>query len=157
MAMSRIFTHTTATYKFYWFIGILDLYIRKKRTRINAWDIMIEMVANAWYPACYFHLSFGKSESLYNAITVIQKKRDIPISISPKELSEWLHANINNEFIVSTLRSLLYNVPYRFLSPWIRTDDNDEMVLRSQKFENDCLYKIEKAEGNKMWIELNTA
>ena len=73
MAMSRIFTHTTATYKFYWFIGILDLYIRKKKTRINAWDIMIEMVANAWYPACYFHLSFGKSESLYNAITVIQK------------------------------------------------------------------------------------
>ena len=153
-ALSRVFSHTTATYKFYWFIGILDLFVKEGKTRIDVWDIMIEMVANAWYPVCYFHLSFGKSESLYEAIWTIQRARNIPISLSPKELSDWLHANIHDEFVSSTLRFLMNNVPYRFLSPWIRTDNDDEMVARSLTLENGCLYRLVKEDGA-MWIELN--
>ena len=153
-ALSRVFIHTTATYKFYWFIGILDLFVKKGKIKIDVWDIMIEMVANAWYPVCYFHLSFGKSESLYEAIRTIQRARHIPISLSPKELSDWLHANIRDDFVSSTLRFLMNNVPYRFLSPWIRTDDNDEMIRRSSDLENGCLYRLVK-EDRTMRIELN--
>lgn len=153
-AMSRVFSHTTATYKFYWFIGILDLLVKKGKTRMNVWDIMIEMVANAWYPVCYFHLSFGKSESLYEAILTIQRARGIPINLSPRELSDWLHENIHDDFVLGTLRFLMNNVPYRFLSPWIRTDNDDEMVVRSLNLENGCLYRLVKESGM-MWIEIN--
>ena len=153
-ALSRVFSHTTATYKFYWFIGILDLFVKRGKTRMDVWDIMIEMVANAWYPVCYFHLSFGKSESLYEAIWTIQQERNIPINLSPKELSDWLHANIHDDFVSSTLRFLMNNVPYRFLSPWIRTDNDDEMVARSLTLENNCLYRIVK-DSRTMSIELN--
>ena len=41
---------------------------------MNVWEIMILMVANAWYPVNYFRLSFGKSESLYDAILKLQKE-----------------------------------------------------------------------------------
>lgn len=155
-AMSRVFSHTTATYKFYWFIGLLDLFVKQGKTRMDVWDIMIEMVANAWYPVCYFHLSFGKSESLYEAIITMQRTRGIPINMSPRELSDWLHENIHDEFVSSTLRFLMNNVPFRFLSPWIRTDDNDEMVARSLNLENGCLYRLEK-NNEGMWVELNPA
>ena len=58
--MSRIFDNTVATYKYYWFENILDLFVLKGKTRMDIWDIMVEMVVKAWYPACFFHLSFGK-------------------------------------------------------------------------------------------------
>ena len=152
--LSRIFNHTTATYKFYWFIGILDLLVKKRKTRINIWDIMIEMVANAWYPVCYFHLSFGKLESLYDAILKIQRERNVPINKSPSDLAQWLHDNLNDSFITDTLSFLMINVPYRFLSPWISTPNNLQMMNRSQSFENNCLYRLVK-DNQTIWVELN--
>ena len=70
--LNRIFDKTVATYKFYWFLGILELYVKQGKTRMNVWEIMILMVANAWYPVNYFRLSFGKSESLYDTILKLQ-------------------------------------------------------------------------------------
>ena len=55
---------------------------------------MISMVANAWYPVNYFRLSFGKSESLYDAIITPQREYNIPINISINELTELLQALI---------------------------------------------------------------
>ena len=152
--ITRIFSHTTATYKFYWFIGLLDLLARKGRTRMDVWDIMIEMVANAWYPVCYFQLSFGKTESLFDAIMLLQRTRHIPLNISPRELSEWLHDNLNDPFVTDTFGFLMNNVPYRFLSPWINTPNNNEMMRRSQSLENDCLYSLTRDERT-MWLDIN--
>ena len=55
---------------------------------------MISMVANAWYPVNYFRLSFGKLESLYDAIIKPQREYNIPINISINELTELLQALI---------------------------------------------------------------
>lgn len=152
-AMGRIFQRTTAAYKFYWFIGLLHL--SQHKAMFSAWEIVAEMVANAWYPVCYFHLSLGKIESLYDAILSIQKERNIPINTTTTELSKWLNENMSDPFVKSTLRVLLNNVPYRFLNPWIPTNDDDEMVRRSQEFENNCLYRI-VWEEDEMFIELNS-
>lgn len=54
--LNRIFDKTVATYKYYWFLGILDLFVKQGKTRMNVWDIMINMVANAWY--CELFSSF---------------------------------------------------------------------------------------------------
>ena len=48
------------------------------------------------------------------------------------------------------------NVPFRFLRPWINTSDDRQTVIRSQTFENGCLYKLEKKPGA-LWVELNPA
>lgn len=151
--MSRVFNRTTATYKFYWFIGLLDLVVKKGKLRMSVWDIMIEMVANAWYPICYFHLSFGKLDSLCAAIEQIRQTFNIPINTKHDDLSKWLHENIKSKELISAIKVLERNVPYRFLRPWIDTSDDDETVIRSQAFENDCLYRIVKDET--MWIEIN--
>lgn len=52
--LNRVFDKTVATYKYYWFLGILDLCVKQGKTRMNVWDVMIAMVANAWYPVIFF-------------------------------------------------------------------------------------------------------
>lgn len=73
--LNRVFDNTTATYKYYWFLGILELFVKQGKTRISMREMAISMIANAWYPVNYFRLSFGKSESLYDAILALQKER----------------------------------------------------------------------------------
>ena len=93
--LNRVFDKTVATYKYYWFLGILDLYVKQGKTRMNVWEIMISMVANAWYPVNYFRLSFGKSESLYEAILTLQRENNIPINIGVSDLTDMLHLTEN--------------------------------------------------------------
>lgn len=112
------------------------------------------MVANAWYPVNYFRLSFGKSESLYEAILALQRENNIPINIGIKDLIILLQALTQRPEIRKQLNFLQLNVPFRFLRPWIDTSDDREMVKRSQTFESGCLYKLEKENGT-LWIELN--
>lgn len=136
--LNRVFDKTVATYKYYWFLGILDLCVKQGKTRMNVWDIMIAMVANAWYPVIYFRLSFGKSESLYEAIWALQKEYNIPINISIRDLTDLLHELVQRADVRKRLNFLQMNVPFRFLRPWIDTSDDRQTVVRSQSFENGC-------------------
>ena len=153
--LTRIFKNTSATYKFYWFIGILDLYVKKEMKRMSIWDLMVEMTANAWYPVSYFRLSFGKSDSLRDAIISLQEVNDIPMNINPNELRKWLHNHKNDTMVRRTLDFLPKNVPYWFLRPWIDVADTKEIMRRSQSLENNCLYKLTKEEDT-IWVELNS-
>lgn len=152
--LTRIFKNTSATYKFYWFIGILDLYVKHGMTRMNIWDIMVEMAANAWYPVSYFRLSFGKNDSLRDAIISIQEANNIPMNITPNELRKWLNNHKNDTLVKRTLEFLPKNVPYWFLRPWIDVADTKEIMHRSQSLENNCLYKLTK-EDDTTWVDLN--
>ena len=152
--LNRVIDNTVATYKYYWFLGILDLYVKQGKERMNVWDITVSMVANVWYPVNYFKLSFGKSELLYDAILTLQKEYNIPINISIAELSTLLQGLIQQREVRKLLNFLQQNVPFRFLRPWIDTSDDRDTVVRSQSFENGCLYKLER-EGRNLWIELN--
>lgn len=152
--LTRIFKNTSATYKFYWFMGILDLYVKRDMTRMNIWDIMVEMTVNAWYPVSYFRLSFGKSDSLCDAIISLQEVHQLPMNINLNELRKWLHSHKNDTQVRQTLSFLPKNVPYWFMRPWIDIADTKEIMRRSQSFENNCLYKLTK-DDDTIWVELN--
>ena len=47
--LSRVFNSTTATYKFYWFQSLLQMHNEEGAYRMNVWDLVIRMVANAWF------------------------------------------------------------------------------------------------------------
>ena len=66
--LGKIFSNTVATYKFFWFVSIMQIHAKTDNPRISVWDIVIRMVANAWYPIHYIRLSFGKSDSLFETI-----------------------------------------------------------------------------------------
>lgn len=152
--LGKVFTKTVATYKFFWFVSILQIHARTGNLRINVWDIVIRMVANAWYPIHYFRLSFGKSDSLFDIVMELQEITQIPIDANAESIIEALAARMEDRQIQRLLRTLTLNVPYRFLRPWINTSDDREMVNRSQSLENGCLYSLHKENGE-FYIMIN--
>lgn len=37
--LNRVFDKTVATYKYYWLLGILDLFVKQGKTRMNVWEM----------------------------------------------------------------------------------------------------------------------
>ena len=152
--IGKIFDKTVATYKYFWFLSIMQIHANTGNLNINVWDIVTRMVANAWYPIHYFRLSFGKTDSLYDIVTQLHKEINIPIDAGVEAVIEGIREYNESPLVKKLLRTLTLNVPYRFLSPWINTSDDREMIRRSQLLENDCLYSIHK-EGKDFYININ--
>ena len=138
--LSQIFDNTTATYKFYWFVALLDIVVKERKTKMSFWEIIAGMLAESWYPIHYFKLSFGKSDSLFDKSLEIQNTFQISIESDKEKIKKYLLENLNET--KRFLRVFTINVPYRFLSPWIKYTYDDDVVAKSQRFENSCLYAI---------------
>jgi len=149
----QIYNNTVATYKFYWFVSLLDIYVKTRRRQISFWEIIVGMITEAWYPIHYFRLSFGKSDSLYEQTIELQKELNIPIDADKNEIKSRIISNIGNPEVKKLLRIFTFHVPYRFLSPWINYTTKKEVVTLSQSFTNNCLYAIngENIEINQNW------
>ena len=153
--LSRVFNNTSATYKFYWFVSLLDIVVKERKTKMSFWEIIAGMVAESWYPIHYFKLSFGKSDSLYVQSMALQQELNITIDANKDRIKRILLDNIDNSRVKSLLRVFTLNVPYRFLSPWITYTTDNDVVSRSQRFENNCLYALngETIELNPIWSD----
>jgi len=152
--LAQIYNNTTATYKFYWFASILDILVKEGKNRMSFWEIIVGMIAEAWYPIHYFLLSFGKSDSLYKQILELQQTLNIPIDASKSHIKRSITDNFENRQVKELLRVFTLNVPYRFLSPWIRYTNDPAVESESRRFANNCLYAIngERIEINPSWV-----
>ena len=151
--IGQIFNNTVATYKYYWFVSILDIVVKEQRRQISFWEIIAGMVAEAWYPIHYFRLSFGKADSFYNQIVEMQQILNIPVNAKKTDVKKSLLNNLNNPRIKRILKVFKQNVPYRFLSPWIKYSSDGQVTQQSQSFKNNCIYAIygESIEVNPNW------
>lgn len=154
-ALSSVFNNTTATYKFYWFVSLMDIIVKERKTKVSFWEIIAGMIAESWYPIHYFRLSFGKSDSIYLQSLALQEELNIPIDASKAQIKKLLLDNLNQGNVKSLLKVFTLNVPYRFLSPWIKYTSDKDVVAQSQQFENDCLYSIngDEIDVNPIWLE----
>ena len=151
--LAQIYNNTVATYKFYWFASILDIVVKEQRRHISVWKIIVGMIVEAWYPVHYFRLSFGKSDSLFDRIVAIQQQLNIPIDINKNELKTLLLKQLDDREFRRLIRVFKQNVPYWFLSPWIKSYDVREVMFLSQQWINNCPYAIkgETIEINPNW------
>ena len=154
--LGNIFSNTTATYKFFWFVSILQIHAKSEKNIISVWDVVIRMVANAWYPIHYFRLSFGKSDSLFDIVIELQSITQIPIDANTDTIIAGIKDRLDDKQVKKLLNTLTLNVPYRFLSPWVQFTRDDDVIKRSQQLENNCLYSLYK-DGCEFWLELNPA
>ena len=46
-ALAGIFSNTTATYKFYWFVSLLDIVVKERKTKVSFWEIIDGMIAES--------------------------------------------------------------------------------------------------------------
>lgn len=154
--LAGIFSNTTATYKYYWFVAMLDILVKERKTRMSFWEIIAGMVSESWYPIHYFKLSFGKSDSLFEKSMEIQNVFQISIESDKEKTKRYLLENLNDT--KKYLKVFSLNVPYRFLSPWIKYTNDEDVIGKSQKFESQCLYAIcgEEIVINEIWIDYLT-
>lgn len=124
-------------------------------TSVKAIDLAARMVAMAWDATLVHRLSFGWADQLPKVAQWMVATGRLQKNMAEEDIAESLIslAKIDAE-VRKSLRLVLTHVPYRFLSPWISSQDNAAVALRSQNFENGCLYAI-AGRGDDMVITLN--
>ena len=157
--LASVFGSTSATYKFYWLIALLEL-VEEGHIEISKRKIFSRMISTCWYTINYFHISFGKQDNLQIAVERIFKEEDVTIDAKKSALDFCLEHSTNKE----TIHQLMHfdkNVPHWFLSPWFPKNINETDNLQksriyadSQLFVNDALYALHKdfIQINPIWI-----
>jgi hypothetical protein len=157
--LASVFSSTSATYKFYWLLAIIEL-VEEGNTKLEKRKLFARMISNSWYTINYFHVSFGKQDNLQMAVERILQEEKLTIDERKQQLNFCLENSTNKE----TINQLMHfdkNVPHWFLSPWFpklpkETDiqQRNRIYTDSQSFVNDSFYALHKnfIYVNPLWI-----
>ncbi len=140
--LAACFNNKVATYKYYWLLSIIES-IERGNLIILKKDLFSRMVSSAWYTVNYFHISFGKQDSIQDAIKAFVKIENISIDEKKEMVFEKLSTSLNPETI-EILWNFDKNVPHWFLSPWFPKQNKKNIYEKSKRFENDCLYTLNR-------------
>jgi hypothetical protein len=117
--VGQIFLNTDTTYKFFWFLALLE----KTKTAPARSDLSLEiiamareMVAQAWPCRRLFKLWFGHQDRLRLLIDRLAERSNLPDNARLDEVQNAAELLANTE--VSILQDF---VPYRFITPWFRS------------------------------------
>jgi hypothetical protein len=151
--LASVFGNTVATYKYYWFIALIEL-VEQGNIIIPKKKIFSRMISNSWYTINYFHISFGKQDNLQIAVERILQEENLTIDEKKSKLEICLE-NSNNRETLNQLFHFDKNVPHWFLSPWFPKKGKSEIYKLSSSFENDSLYALHKDHIvlNPIWID----
>jgi 5-methylcytosine-specific restriction endonuclease McrA len=163
--LAAVFNSTTNSYKYYWFLSILDFAKQNPVEDAPVDLLVIEMITLAWYPINYFKLSFGELDQFSISILELQNSFGYPMDIKGQELKAELIKRKNDRIIKSIITKLSRYVPYRFISPWfinetigiLDTKKNALIkALSDQSFTDESspsIYRIldSSIEINKLW------
>jgi len=120
-ALSRLFRNTTNSYKYLFFLAILDILARRRfdiSDSISFREIIIEMLANAWYPHNYFRLSFGVQDKIANKLDILNLQLSSFKDPDKKDLRETI-ANQSLDDIIAYIRRY---VPFRLITPFLEAE-----------------------------------
>jgi len=123
--LSRCFNDVTNSYKFYWFLSILEHFIETGEHAIHINDIAFRMISSAWYPLDFFKLSFGKQDGLKIISLYLSSKIVFDHSPNSSSLNEQIISNLSKEeirILYSKINKLIRYVPFRFLRPFFSNE-----------------------------------
>lgn len=140
--LAACFNSTSATYKFYWFLSILQG-VENGATTISKRELFAGMVSNAWYTVNYFHVSFGKQDKLQRAIEALIGFEEVEVDADLRVVKDRL-MQTTNKATVAELNYFNSQVPHWFLAPWFEKADRAEIYSGSNDYHNDCLYSLNR-------------
>ena len=95
--LSSVFRDTTNSYKFYWFLSILDDLRDNGQNLIPQKDIALRMLANVWYPLDFFKLSFGAQDGFKKVAQFISTKITVDNRPNSPELFEQIKKKFSED------------------------------------------------------------
>ena len=120
--LARLFHETTTSYKFVFFLSLLDILKRNKfepGEPILFRDLTVEMLANSWYPHTYFRLSFGRQDQITAKLDALPLEIGEPILKFRDPDKKLLRATIGRHALD---HSLMRFVPFRLLRPFFEDE-----------------------------------
>ena len=142
--LRHAFDKKATSYKYFWFLAILNIYNENRKASILFKDILIVMVTIAWKYVFVENCEFPKLDQLPNYLSKIQGKSYLDRYAKESRVKETVRAHYQEWNWNTLLMPLLNNVPYRFLSPWIPFTNNEEIIAKSNETESRCPYSIAK-------------
>lgn len=143
--LSSTFNNTTNSYKFYWFLAIIEK-VKEGKELISIDDLVILMISEVWYPVNYFRLSFGKQDQFEDVIKNLRNKLNCSIDIKRNDLIILLYENKNHKEVKKLIRKLRRWVPQRFIRPWFSI----ELRGTKDQFVNSKIIQLSNIEFNKV-------
>lgn len=140
--LAACFNSTSATYKFYWLLAILDA-VQNQRQEIKKDQLFASMLANAWYTVNYFNVSFGQQDLIQSTVKQLKDIEHITID----EKRNVIHNRLVLSDRIETRKLLMHfdlNVPHWFLSPWYSKKGKKEIYELSQTEVNMPMYRLYK-------------
>lgn len=123
--LSSVFSDTTNSYKFYWFLSILDGMLETGQTHFLMQELSLRMMANVWYPLNYYKLSFGNQDDFKKIAGFISERTSISTKLNAPDLREQIKSQLTNKDLLDVfnrIENLLRWVPYRFIRPFFKTE-----------------------------------
>lgn len=153
--LSGSFNNVTNSYKFYWFLALLD-HIKETQSPIIPINYLLaRMVTGVWYPANYFRLSFGKQDRLSQIALAVKAETNLaPDTPRPDLINKTLEYMRHGSPLAQEITSLGIYVPFRFLRPFFAAQLRGEVdskinrlvqQMAADSFANSptpCLYRF---------------
>ena len=150
--MIRVFDNTATSYKYFWFLSILQLYKENRQTTLTFERLSVRMISNAWQYLFEKGGAFPKTDQIPKYIEEIKERTPLGRFSYSKYVDDFVLEYYKKAKLSHWLLPLIKNVPYRFLSLWIPFMSNEDVVAKSNNPETRCPYSLHDDH-----IEINTA
>lgn len=116
--LERMLDRNAASYKYYWFKGILDEVCRGKR-EIAFTRLVARMVASAWYPVRFFRLHLGASDKLAELVDYLSVTYALPRDAKEDAIIGAIEDAVAEDATLTRMvLDRTHNVPYRLIRPF---------------------------------------
>lgn len=166
--LAAVFDRVTNSYKFYWFVTVLERAQNDLGYLMPIDELLVEMVALAWYPTNTFRLSLGKQDQLNDIPLRLREARGLGAQERQGVVRQAAHDELRDprSAVGGQIRNLGLYVPWRFLSPFFEAElrrrkdwEKNALIerLADETFtdpERPCLYRF-TTDGGRPAIELH--
>jgi hypothetical protein len=126
-ALSRNFEKTTNSYKFFFFLALLDTLERsnkgeylKNGTVLDGLDLLNRYLLRAWYPAVFFRLSLGSRDKLQQWIQKTSLQKDDVLRSTARFSIESTETTLGSTIKLSDIDKIFRFVPTRLIRPFFQ-------------------------------------
>lgn len=115
--LSRLFSNTSECYKLFWFQAIMSK-LDENRNIFTFFELVNEMIADAWYMVTEYHLNLGPKDNLEAVVKHIAEVTHFKSSEKKSVILDYLQLCEDKE-VLRMKRILIMNVPYRLQAPFM--------------------------------------
>ena len=140
--LQSVFDKVATSYKFFWLMAILSLAKEKSHLTLSFDDITIRMAAMAWPIVFEDDIDLGHIDQMKSYLEGVVKKTKLIKGATSHVVENYLKQHYSSQGVDKILSPLMKNVPYRFLSPWIKYTTDAEVIEKSCAKSFNGLYAI---------------